>query len=246
MRRSPPRKLGACSSSRRRPSRSRPRRRCPAATSRCRSPSGTRCSARRSQPPFPDGMEQRVFGMGCFWGAERMFWQAAGVYTTAVGYAGGYTPNPTYEEVCSGRTGHTEVVLVVFDPAVDPLRGAPAPLLGEPRPDAGHAPGQRRRHAVPLGDLLGERRAARRRRGVARHLPGRARARRLRRDHDRDRRGRPVLLRRGYHQQYLAKNPNGYCGLGGTGVVLSRLGSPPRSAVAGVRRLPGARSGRRS
>src|SRR3954452_19715981 len=68
------------------------------------------------KPPFPDGYQQAMFGMGCFWGAERVFWQAPGVYTTAVGYAGGFTPNPTYEEVCSGRTGHTEVVLVVFDP----------------------------------------------------------------------------------------------------------------------------------
>src|SRR5688572_84278 len=68
-------------------------------------------------PPFPEGMQQVVFGMGCFWGAERKFWEAPGVYTTAVGYAGGYTPNPTYQEVCTGRTGHTEVVLVVFDPA---------------------------------------------------------------------------------------------------------------------------------
>src|SRR3989440_7348054 len=71
----------------------------------------------RLQPPFPEGLEQLVVGMGCFWGAERVFWQADGVYTTAVGYAGGYTPNPTYEEVCSGRTGHAEVVLVVVDPA---------------------------------------------------------------------------------------------------------------------------------
>src|SRR3954462_14752643 len=75
------------------------------------------------QPPFPEGLEQLVVGMGCFWGAERVFWQADGVYTTAVGYAGGYPPNPTYEEVCSGRTGHTEAVLVVFDPAVVSLDG---------------------------------------------------------------------------------------------------------------------------
>src|ERR1700740_70668 len=75
------------------------------------------------QPPFPEGVEQLVVGMGCFWGAERVFWQSDGVSTTAVGYAGGYTPNPTYEEVCSGRTGHTEAVLVVFDPAVVPLEG---------------------------------------------------------------------------------------------------------------------------
>jgi peptide-methionine (S)-S-oxide reductase len=74
-------------------------------------------------PPFPETMQQLVVGMGCFWGAERVFWKADGVYTTAVGYAGGYTPNPTYEEVCSGRTGHTEAVLVVFDPAVVPLEG---------------------------------------------------------------------------------------------------------------------------
>src|SRR5712671_4443970 len=120
------------------------------------------------EPPFPDGMEQLVVGMGCFWGAERVFWQADGVYTTAVGYAGGYTPNPTYEEVCSGRTGHTEAVLVVFDPAV-----------------------------LPLDGVLGERRAAGGGRVLTRHVPGRARARRLRRDHDGDRGGGAVLLRRG-------------------------------------------------
>ncbi len=103
--------------------------------------------------PFPEGVQTGIFGLGCFWGAERMFWQAPGVYTTAVGYAGGFTPNPTYEEVCSGQTGHAEVVLVVVPRRADLLRRDAADLLGGPRPDAGHAPGQRCRHAVPLGIL---------------------------------------------------------------------------------------------
>src|SRR3954451_12312854 len=112
------------------------------------------------QPPFPDGIEQLVVGMGCFWGAERVFWEADGVYTTAVGYAGGYTPNPTYEEVCSGRTGHTEAVLVVFDPAVLPLEGVLRLFwenhdptqgmrqgngMGTPYPSAGYWAGDARR-----------------------------------------------------------------------------------------------------
>ena len=100
--------------------------------------------------PFPGGIRTAIFGMGCFWGAERMFWQAEGVYTTAVGYAGGFTPNPTYEEVCSGMTGHAEVVLVGYDVSPDQLRGDAEDLLGGPRPHPGDAPGQRRRHPVPL------------------------------------------------------------------------------------------------
>ena len=114
-------------------------------------------------PPFPDGLEVAVFGLGCFWGAERKFWQVKGVYSTAVGYAGGFTPNPTYEEVCSGLTGHTEVVLVVFDPKRRLVRTPADGLLGKPRPDAGHAAGRRRGHAVPVGDLRALRRAAGRR-----------------------------------------------------------------------------------
>ncbi len=105
------------------------------------------------EPPFPEGTEQVVFGMGCFWGAERGFWQAPGVYTTAVGYAGGFTPNPTYEEVCSGRTGHNEVVLVVHRPADVPFDELLRLFWEGHDPDPGDAPGQRRGHSVPLRHL---------------------------------------------------------------------------------------------
>ena len=169
-------------------------------------------------PPFPDGFEQAVFGMGCFWGAERVFWQAPGVHTTAVGYDGGYTPNATYEEVCSGRTGHAEVVLAVYDPSKtsyeEMLR-----LFWE-----NHDPTQGMRQGNDLGTQYRStiywqdeaQRAAAERSGEA-----------FQRELSTAGYGEitteiaqagPFYYAEPYHQQYLAKNPNGYCGVGGTGV----------------------------
>jgi len=172
------------------------------------------------KPPFPAGLEQAVFGLGCFWGAERIFWRASdGVYTTAAGYAGGITPNPTYEEVCSGRTGHTEVVLVVFDPAViayDEL----LKLFWE-----GHDPTQGMRQGNDVGTQYrsaiytssDEQRAAaeasRERYGEALGRAGLGEITTEIAPAD------PFYYAEDYHQQYLAKVPNGYCGLGGTGVA---------------------------
>jgi peptide-methionine (S)-S-oxide reductase len=170
------------------------------------------------RPPYPEGTEQAVFGAGCFWGIERDFWETDGVYTTAVGYAGGFTPNPTYEEVCSGRTGHTEVVLVVFDPAKvsyeqllkvfwehhDPTQGmrqgndvgtqyrsAIYTYSDAQRETAERSTAmyQEKLRAAGYGDITTE----------IRDAP-------------------PFYFAEDYHQQYLAKNPGGYCGLGGTGV----------------------------
>jgi peptide-methionine (S)-S-oxide reductase len=172
----------------------------------------------RIRPPFPDGLELAQFGLGCFWGAERKFWTLPGVYSTAVGYSGGFTPNPTYEEVCSGRTGHTEAVLVVFDPSVvtydellrtfweshDPTQGmrqgndvgtqyrsAVYTYSAEQRAavDRSRAMFQERLAAAGFGEITTE----------VRDAP-------------------EFYWAEDYHQQYLAKNPMGYCGLGGTGV----------------------------
>ena len=170
-------------------------------------------------PPFPEGLERAVFGLGCFWGAERIFWRAPGVYTTAVGYAGGFTANPTYEEVCSGRTGHTEAVLVVFDPQQtsydeilrlfwenhDPTQGM----------RQGNDQGTQYRSAIYTTDEA-QRAAA---------DPSRER---FQQELAKSGFGEitteiaeagPFYYAEDYHQQYLAKNPNGYCGLGGTGVA---------------------------
>jgi peptide-methionine (S)-S-oxide reductase len=170
-------------------------------------------------PPFPEGLETAVFGLGCFWGAERKFWQAAGVYSTAVGYAGGFTPNPTYEEVCSGLTGHTEAVLVVFDPkavSFDRL----LKVFWE-----SHDPTQGMRQGADTGTqyrsaIYGRSEAQL---AAARESRGAYQARLTAAGHG------PITTEiapageffyaEDYHQQYLAKNPNGYCGLGGTGVA---------------------------
>jgi peptide-methionine (S)-S-oxide reductase len=170
------------------------------------------------QPPFPEGLEQAVFGLGCFWGAERKFWQLDGVYTTAVGYAGGSTPNPTYEEVCSGRTGHTEAVLVVFDPkkigydallrafweAHDPTQGM----------RQGNDVGTQYRSAIYTCSEDQQKLAEE---SLAMYQEALAKS-----GYDaittEVRESPPFFYAEDYHQQYLSKNPMGYCGLGGTGV----------------------------
>jgi peptide-methionine (S)-S-oxide reductase len=170
------------------------------------------------EPPFPDGLETAVFAMGCFWGAERKFWTAPGVYTTAVGYAGGFTPNPTYEEVCSGRTGHTEAVLVVFDPAVTSFE-ALLRLFWE-----GHDPTQGMRQGNDVGTQYRSavyasspaQRAAAEASAVV--YQGMLRAAGHGEITTEIAEGADFYYAEDYHQQYLARHPNGYCGLGGTGV----------------------------
>ena len=170
------------------------------------------------QPPFPDHIEQAVFAMGCFWGVERRFWQQAGVFTTAAGYAGGHTPNPTYEEVCSGRTGHTEVVLVAFDPA-EISYDALLQLFWE-----GHDPTQGMRQGNDLGTQY---RSAIYAYGEAQQAAAEASREVFQAQLTAAGYGEitteisaagPFYYAEDYHQQYLHKNPAGYCGLGGTGV----------------------------
>jgi peptide-methionine (S)-S-oxide reductase len=168
--------------------------------------------------PFPEGVETAIFGMGCFWGAERIFWEANGVYTTAVGYDGGFTPNPTYQEVCSGRTGHAEVVLVAFETEATSFEDM-LKLFWE-----GHDPTQGMRQGNDVGSQY---RSA---------ILWNSEAQRLAAEASRDAyqqvltqaghgeitteiaKAGPFYYAEDYHQQYLAKNPGGYCGLGGTGV----------------------------
>ncbi|TMK23764.1 MAG: peptide-methionine (S)-S-oxide reductase MsrA [Actinobacteria bacterium] len=186
--------------------------------------------------PFPEGVETAIFGMGCFWGAERIFWQAPGVYTTAVGYAGGLTPNPTYEEVCSGRTGHLEAVLVAYDTAAtdfdemlrlfweghDPTQGMRqgndvgtqyrSAILWQDEQQRAAAEASRAAYQVTLTEA-----------GYGQITTEIAQA-------------GSFYYAEDYHQQYLAKNPGGYCGLGGTGIAcpigldVSRSTADQRSA----------------
>jgi peptide-methionine (S)-S-oxide reductase len=169
-------------------------------------------------PPFPQGMERAVFGMGCFWGAERVFWQAEGVYTTAAGYAGGFTPNPTYEEVCSAGTGHAEVVLAVFDPAVTSYE-AMLRLFWE-----GHDPTQGMRQGNDVGTQYrsalywtteAQRDAALASKQAYQQQLGASGYGEITTEIAQ---AGEFYYAEDYHQQYLAKNPGGYCGLGGTGV----------------------------
>jgi peptide-methionine (S)-S-oxide reductase len=169
-------------------------------------------------PPFPEGYERAVFAMGCFWGAERLFWEAPGVYTTAVGYTGGFTPNPTYEEVCSGRTGHAEAVLVVFDPDVTSYQAILDRFLEGHDPTQGMRQGNDRgtqyRSAV-YTDSAAQEEAARA--AIARYQEALGEAGYGGITTEVDPAG-PFYYAEPYHQQYLAANPGGYCGLGGTGV----------------------------
>ncbi len=169
--------------------------------------------------PFPDGIEQAVFALGCFWGAERTFWELPGVYTTAVGYAGGTTPNPTYEEVCSGSTGHTEAVLVAFDPA----KISYEELLR--RFWEGHDPTQSMRQGNDVGTQYrsaiywfdeAQRAAAEASRDM---YAAQLKANGYGEITTEIEKAGPFYYAEDYHQQYLHKNPAGYCGLGGTGVA---------------------------
>ena len=177
----------------------------------------------RIKQPFPEGMEQALFGLGCFWGAERKFWQVPGVYTTAVGYAAGYTPNPTYREVCTGMTGHNEVVLVVFNPAKISYTALLKVFWEAHNPTQGMRQGNDvgTQYRSGIYTYTPEQKAAAAT-SLANYQASLAEA------------GYPAITTEildapefyyaeDYHQQYLAKNPGGYCGLGGTGVTCTEL-----------------------
>ena len=196
----------------------------PGRSSRVRVPEAHYVNGHPLSPPFPAGLHQALFGLGCFWGAERRFWQCPGVYTTAAGYAGGHTPNPTYEEVCSGMTGHNEVVLVVYDPAAvsfgellkifweahDPTQGM----------RQGNDVGTQYRSGIYASDAtqLSQAIAARATYQIQLDAAG------LGSITTEILAAPEFFYAEDYHQQYLAKNPRGYCGLGGTGVSCGSAG----------------------
>jgi peptide-methionine (S)-S-oxide reductase len=175
----------------------------------------------RIVPPFPAGLKEAVFGMGCFWGAERLFWELPGVFSTAVGYAGGYTPNATYQEVCSGETGHTEAVRVIYDPAKidyedllkvfweshDPTQGM----------RQGNDVGTQYRSAIYVMDEEQKKAAERSKTNYQARLAAAGRGQITTEIAD----APQFFYAEDYHQQYLAKNPDGYCGIGGCGVRYS-------------------------
>jgi peptide-methionine (S)-S-oxide reductase len=179
----------------------------------------------RIAPPFPAGMQEAVFGMGCFWGAEKLFWKLPGVYATAVGYAGGHTPNPTYQEVCSGRTGHTEVVKVIFDPTITSYEDLLQTFWENHNPTEGMRQGNdigtQYRSAIytngPEQQQLAEQSRA--------HFQGRLSAARLGTITTEIIPAPAFFYAEDYHQQYLAKNPDGYCPNHSCGI-------PYRSAVS--------------
>ncbi len=175
-------------------------------------------SGARIVPPFPAGLQEAVFGMGCFWGAERLFWKLPGVYSTAVGYAGGFTPNPTYQEVCTGQTGHTEVVRVIFDPSKISYEDLLKAFWEQHDPTQGMRQGNdvgtqyrsviyvtsedQRKAAEESKRRYQERLTAAHRAAITTEI----------------REAPEFFYAEEYHQQYLAKNPQGYCGIGGCGV----------------------------
>ena len=188
-------------------------------TERMAVPAAHHVNGARLEPPFPEGLEKALFGLGCFWGAEKKFWNLKGVYTTAVGYAGGFTPNPTYREVCTGQTGHNETVLVVFDPK----QISYAELLKAFWES--HDPTQGMRQGNDIGTQY--------RSGIYYYNDAQRDAAERSRDAFQDKLrdagyGRitteivpapEFYYAEDYHQQYLSKNPDGYCGLGGTGIT---------------------------
>ena len=181
-------------------------------------------NGRRIKAPFPAGLEEAVFGLGCFWGAERLFWELPGVYLTAVGYAGGFTPNPTYEEVCTGQTGHTEVVRVLYDPekidyedllktfweSHDPTQGM----------RQGNDVGTQYRSAIYVANEEQRRAAEESKRKYQQRLTTAHRGTITTEVLD----APEFYYAEDYHQQYLAKNPGGYCGIGGCGVAYKSKG----------------------